>query len=173
MLRAMLKALLIAPLLACLAGCAGFDAHVVNENKSVDGFPYYEVAPFLFVYSDGKGGLKSEIKFLPDTTRMRSIRPYAVLSSNESTLVFSKGTLTQAKETVDETAVASAGISALSKFLVTALPALNAIVEQKTRKGVTAPPPYLFKIVVDGERIGLYGGPPTGDEILMPVPVGG
>src|SRR5262249_38165878 len=125
-----------------------------------------ESAPFLFVHSDGKSGLTGEIVFLPDTTRQRSIRPYATWASNDATLMFTNGVLTQAKEDVDQTQVAAAALDGLTKVLSTA--GLNAIEEKRAQKVLAAPPPYLFKIVVNGSTVTLKGGPPENITILLP-----
>ena len=42
----------------------------------------------MLVYPDGKGGLVSDLRYLPDTTRLRVIKPYAYLASNEITFTF-------------------------------------------------------------------------------------
>src|SRR5262249_22728653 len=106
-----------------VANCAGFDIKTIRlpaDEASARGFRYYESAPFLFVHSDGKSGLTGEIVFLPDTTRQRSIRPYATWASNDATLMFTNGVLTQAKEDVDQTQVAAAALDGLTKVLSTA-----------------------------------------------------
>lgn len=46
------------------------------KDEDARGIRYYEGAHFLIVYTDGKGGLKAGLKFLPDLTRKRSIDPY-------------------------------------------------------------------------------------------------
>jgi hypothetical protein len=69
----------------------------------------------LLVYTDGKGGLVSKVLYLPDSTKLRTIKPYSYGAVNNTTLKFDKGRLLQAKAVVDETAIPSATISALKK----------------------------------------------------------
>jgi hypothetical protein len=140
--------------LTALSGCAGLNVGPVNSplaDQSAKGFRYYETAPFLFIHTDGKGGLVGEIVMLPDTTRMMSIEPYAMLASNNTTLTFSNGTLTESNSQVDTTAVASAGLDALAKYL-------TLVVGADLPKA--APPPYLYKIYLRGGAVTLTGGPP-------------
>ena len=144
----MAKGMLLAALL--LGGCAGTIVQPIRYGDSAGapgiaddaagGIRYYETAPFLLVYSDGKGGLQSQILYLPDRTRMRSIDPYAYFASNEATLVFDHGILTQGKTVVDETLVPKAIVGVLEKAATAALAgALN-------EAGGDAPPdrPHLF-----------------------------
>ena len=159
--------LTILPLLVCvLGGCAGLTVTPIGEGKGENsetdarGFRYYQPAPFLLVYSDGKGGLVSQITFLPDTTKKMSVRPYAYLASNESTLQFDAGMLTQAAAVVDATIIPSAALDTLAKALgVAAKAALNA---PEATNETTVPVPYLFKIVITGNQIQLKGGPAGG-----------
>jgi hypothetical protein len=139
-----------------LAGCAGLDAG--PERKSGDnGIRYYQTAPFLFVRSDGKGGLTSEIVYLPDTTLTMSVRPYAYLASNDATLSFSNGTLNEAKMIGDETVVPTAIIDAVSKAAA-AFVGADQIGANASLNTVPVPVPYLFKIVVQKDRVVLIGG---------------
>jgi hypothetical protein len=165
MKRPILRLLRALPLLTAVlvSGCAGLDVTPVLSDKdeaSARGFRYYQPAPFLLVYSDGKGGLISQIKFLPDTSRKMSVQPYAYLSSNESTLQFDAGMLTQAAAVVDETVVPTAALDALAKALgAAAKAALNA---PTAPNEAAVPVPYLFKIVVVGDKVYLKGGPVNG-----------
>jgi|KBSSwiStaDraftv2_1062776.scaffolds.fasta_scaffold401712_2 hypothetical protein len=149
---------------AALAGCAGLDVTTLGADAAADraarGFRYYQSAPFLFVVSDGKGGVNASIRFLPDTTQKMSIRPYAFASSNEATLTFDGGVLTRAATEVDETAVASAALDALAKALAAAARASLAAAEFDADP--TAPVPYLFRIVQKDDAIELRGGPLQG-----------
>jgi hypothetical protein len=150
-------------LAGALSACAGIDVKPIRtqaDDKCARGFRYYQPAPFLLVYSDGKGGLISQIKFLPDTTEKMSVRPYAYFASNDGTLEFDAGMLKQASVAVDETIVPVAALDALAKALgAAAAAALNA--PQATNEA-TVPVPYLFKIVVKGDKIELNGGPKQG-----------
>jgi hypothetical protein len=142
----------------CTASCAGLDVVTVSgtsDDAKATGFRYYEPAPFLFIHSDGKGGLTSEIVWLPDTTQERSVRPYAVLASNDVKLTFANGVLSEASSNADTTAVVGSSLDTLAKFLGVALAAADEV------KGPpTAPPPYLYKIIISGNTVTLHGGPP-------------
>ena len=155
----------IAVLLAStLSACAGLNVTPIGTSAELDktahGFRYYQPAPFLFVHSDGKGGLTSQIKFLPDTTQKMSVQPYAYLASNESTLQFDAGMLTQAAAVVDETVVPAAALDSLAKVLSAAAKAAMNVPE--ATNDATVPVPYLFKIVIKGNVIELRGGPMNG-----------
>lgn len=131
----------------CLAGCAGMQAGPIADAATDDrdeGFRYYETSPFLLLYTDGKGGLKSELLFLPDTTKLRSIKPYAWGASNKTTLTFDNGRLVKATSEIDETVIPKAVISGLEKIATSAVKAANG-----TNEGI--PGPYLFRIIKDGQ----------------------
>jgi hypothetical protein len=136
-----------------LTGCAGLDVAPVSDDAKASGYRYYQQAPFLFVRSDGKGGLTSEIVFLPDTTHLMSAEPYAYLATNNTTLSFNNGSLTEASVVGDETAVPSAFVDALTKAAAAAIAAADI----PTGPQPTAPVPYLFKIIVHGDKIELRG----------------
>jgi hypothetical protein len=142
-----------------LSGCAGLSVGPVKDDNSARGYRYYQPAPFLFVRSDGKGGLSSEIIYLPDTTQKMQARPYAVLASNDATLSFSNGMLTAASITADETVVPVAFLDALTKVAGAAIAA-----DQPKSPQATAPVPYLFKIIVRTGSIELKGGPALGPD---------
>lgn len=154
---------------ACLllSGCAGtkvarvsnpaYNAPGKYSDAEANGIRYYESAPFLLVYSDGKGGLTSQLIFLPDLTQKRVIDPYSMLASNNSTLTFVNGVLTQGKTVVDETLFPKAVIGTLERA-ATALMAgtLNAAGAPPTPQ---LPPPQLFRIVLANGSARLVGGP--------------
>lgn len=129
-----------------LAGCAGIDARAPKATDLADdlGFRYYETSPFLLMYTDGKGGLISQVLYLPDATKLRTVRPYAYGAKNDSTLKFEKGRLVQAKAVVDEAIIPAAVVSALEKVATASIKAMNS-----NRNGI--PSPYLFRIVGDSE----------------------
>lgn len=143
-----------------VAGCAGLSAVDVgvpgsSEDKEARGFRFYQQAPFLFIRSDGKGGLESDIVWLPDTRRVISARPYAWFAKNETTLEFSEGSLTKATTVLDATSVPTAALAALAKVMTAA--AMNAV------PGIAEgqiPTPHLFRIVTDADGgVSLLGGP--------------
>jgi hypothetical protein len=129
-----------------------------DTDRKAQGFRYFEEAPFLFVHSDGKGGISSEIVWLPDTTKKMSIKPYALLATNKVSLSFTNGMLTESSTTVDETVIPEAVLSAIVAAGVRAA----GIASGETQ----LPLPYLFKITFNqnsGEAV-LSGGFPTTDK---------
>lgn len=153
------RARLVLLWIACsaLSGCAGMSAGVVRDDTNERGYRYYAPAPFLFVRSDGKGGLTSEIVYLPDTTQKLTVRPYAVLAANNATLSFTNGMLTEASVVGDETAVPIGFLDALTKAASAAIAA-----DLPAGSDAKAPVPYLYRIVVQGTTVKLTGGPATG-----------
>lgn len=147
-----------------LGACAGTQVRPIaatadgtNPDEEADGIRYYEPAPFLLVYSDGKGGLQSKIVILPDLTRKRSIDPFSYLAANNSMLTFQNGMLTQAKSVIDETVVPKAVVGALEK-VATGLLAGTLNDAGATPTG-QLPPPQLFRIVFTDTGAKLVGGP--------------
>lgn len=153
-------------LAVAIMGCAGLCVNTIGSDQKADkkaeGFRYYQPAPFLFIYSDGKGGLTSQIKYLPDTTQKMSAEPYAYLATIETTLQFDAGMLTQASAVADETAVPVAALDSLAKVLGTAAKAAIALNMPTEINEKTVPVPYLFKIIVKGNTVELNGGPTGG-----------
>lgn len=144
-----------------LSACAGSKYATLHGDGDADDFQgirYYESAPFVLVHSDGKGGLTAQFLWLPDTTRVRVVRPYAWLAKNNATYTFSNGVMTSAKNVVDETIVPAAVISAVKQVALARLPTADSGAGPSTR---TVPPPALFRIVSapDGRVLlrGSYG----------------
>ncbi len=149
-----MRSMVLAIAAICLAGCAGLemkDIKTDDDDKSAEGFRYYDTSPFLLVYTDGKGGLKSEVLHLEDQTKKRSIRPYAYGAKNETTLKFENGRMAGTKSVVDETAVPVAVTGALEKVAASLVKAANA-----GNDGI--PPPYLFRIAYVNQKWELRGG---------------
>jgi hypothetical protein len=157
-----------------LAGCAGTTVRPISyapgtavsvggrPDAEVNGLRYYEGAYFVIVYSDGKGGLTSDVKWLPDLTRKRAIDPYAWFAKNEATLTFQNGMLTEAKSVVDETAIPKAILSAAAKIAV-ASAADKAGGEDKT----VLPKPMLYKIQIADGKLTLIPGDNDGPDIVV------
>jgi hypothetical protein len=147
-----------------LSGCAGLDVQTIGMNSEKDqtakGYRYYQASPYLLVATDNKGGLNSQIIYLPDMMKKMSVRPYAYGASNESTLKFENGVLTQAAATVDETIIPKAVLDSLKDVLAAAAKAAAFNVVEATQ--TTAPAPSLYKIVVHGDQISLIGGQGVG-----------
>jgi len=127
------------------------------NDDDASGIRYYESAPFLLVYSDGKGGLVSQLVYLPDLTQKRVINPYAYLAANNSTLTFDKGVLTQGKVIADETVVPKALIGVLQQSAAASIGrSFNAAGGAPSPQ---LPPPQLFRIVLEKGQARLVGGP--------------
>lgn len=144
----------LASVVLALTGCAGLSTGSPDpkQNDTTDGFRYYETSPFLLITTDGKGGLESKVLYLPDTTKLRTIKPYSFAAKNQATLTFDKGTLVQAKAVVDETIVPTAIVGALEKVAIAAIKGGNGGAE-----GI--PSPFLFRIYSNGDGIwSLEGG---------------
>lgn len=140
-----------------------------EEDPRATGIRYYRSAPYLLVHSDGKGGLRSEIIWLPDQTAKMSATPSSFLAKLESTLVFDKGVLTNSTDTADATALPKAILSALEKAVPAILAMRSAEDGKPKEKECLVPAPFLYRIVVEGDKITLVGG--DGDvEIHAPLP---
>lgn len=156
------------------SGCAGVAVHSLGSDPDADkkaqGFRYWQTAPFLFVRSDGQGGLSGEIKWLPDTTQKMSARLFAVFASNESKLDFTSGMLTNATIKANEAEVVTASLTALGKVLVASAADAPARVPPDR-----VPVPHIYKIVIQGGKLSLTGGAAKGmdgntDAIILAVP---
>jgi hypothetical protein len=158
-------------LCALFFGCAGNTVKTLpyqadrtaakTADAKVDGIRYYEEAPFILVYSDSKGGLHTELLFLPDTTRTKVIDPYAWVANNKTVLTFNHGVLTTSSEVLDDTVVPKAIVEAAKTALIAA-----ADLPKADEANDEVPPPALYRLWVndDGsaELIGGYGTDPAG-----------
>lgn len=166
--------------LAACVGCSGMTVlpiHNDQEDLGATGFRYYESSPYILVYSDGTS-LKSNLIHLPDKTRKMSIKLFDFLSSNSMKLTFSNGVLTSSETDADSTAVPKAVIEAAKDVAVAAAKGLAAFSTVEPRDRLfAAPPPYLFKLIVDGKKTKLVAGRyVTGNgplEIIVNLPNGG
>lgn len=160
--------------LAMLMGCSGVTAvHIKTpeEDLRATGFRYYESSPYILVYSDGKV-LKSDLIYLPDRTRKMSVELFDFLSSNTAMLTFSNGVLTSAETEGDATVVPKAVIESAKQVAIAAAKraaALSMVKEEK--KPFAAPPPCLYKLVIDEKGARLIGGSPN-IKIKVNVPEG-
>lgn len=126
-----------------LSGCAGIDVVTIasaEADASATGLRYYDTSPFLLIYSDARGGLKSELLYLPDMAKKRAIKPYNYAAGNDTVLQFENGRLVQAKAAVNETLIPGAIVSSLETLAAARIRATPA-------PGNTIPAPYLFRIV--------------------------
>jgi hypothetical protein len=139
-------------LAALLCGCSATVTHQRATDAS-KGIRYYESAPFLLVYSDGKGGLNWQVRYLPDQTRLMSVSPNIKLSHAEMTLYFQNGMLASESAMGDSTEVPKAIIAAVQSV---APLLLLGVLEGPGKPGF--PAPHLYKIVVNGDNIEFIGG---------------
>lgn len=148
--------------LALLAGsgCATMIHRPLTEKDDTAdrGVRYYGLSPYLLAYSNGKGGVTTEVRYLPDPAKKMSVRPEATLADVGSTMHFENGALTSAADTGDATAVTKAALSAVEKIGVALLGANAA---KAAADDPVIPAPYIYRIVVKGEDIQLIGGDRT------------
>lgn len=144
------------------AACATVShRHIATEDDDLraTGIRYYGASPYLLVYSNGKGGIVTELKYLPDPAKKMSAEPKATLANVDATLSFSNGVLTSSVETGDATAVPTAILKAAEAIAPALLAALN---ETDTGKELIMPAPHIYKVIVNGNTVSFRGG--KGDE---------
>jgi hypothetical protein len=151
--------------LLLVAGCTATVTYQREASNSA-GIRYYESAPYVLVYSDGKGGLKWQILYLPDQSRVMTVTPEVRGGKTQMTLYFQNGVLGTSSTSGDSTTIPNAIIAAAQA----AVPfLLAAVAEGQKQPGF--PPPYLYKVVVNGDDVTFIGG--HGDTpIRVPVPKG-
>jgi hypothetical protein len=150
------------PMLAILSGCAANVTHQV-EAKGSDGIRYYLNAPYLIVYSDGKGGLQWQIRYMPDQTHVMSATPHVVGAHLEVNMQFQNGVLSNSTTQGDSTAIPRSIIAAVQNVAPMLLKALMA---GPGDRGF--PAPSVYKIVVSGDDVKFIGG--AGD-VSIQVPI--
>ncbi|WP_367874183.1 hypothetical protein [Luteolibacter sp. Populi] len=128
-----------------VAGCAGTTFHRVANDNSDKGIRYLEYSTYLLVTTDNNGGISSEMINIPDKTRMMSARPWAFMSSNDTTLSFKEGVLATSVSSMDTTKVAIA-VADLVKEVGAKMIGANDPGEAALPKG-TVPAPRLFKLM--------------------------
>ena len=110
----------------------------------------------VLVFSDGKGGIKWKIYYLPDQTKKRTVRVWTFLASANAGHKFANGVLTDANTSADSTALPKAVINALQGILSSAAAAGKLL--DAGSEGSVIPAPQLYKIVVSDDMITLCGG---------------
>jgi hypothetical protein len=160
-------------LIICLIsfGCATVNVKTLDKKEDCcdTGIRYYERAPFLLVYSDGKGGVVTKVHYLPDRNKLRSVHPFNFMASNKNTLNFKDGMLEDSTNIIDATAVPKAVIKAVETVASTVLKGMADFVA--TEKGhiskfvYVLPPPELYRIYIKGEEVELVGGAGKGPPI--------
>lgn len=149
---------------AYVSGCSGLSVNRVPKalDQCTDGFRYYEPAPYVLVYSDGKTGLTAKVLYLPDLTRKMAAKPYNFMSSNTTKLNFSHGVLTDSDQKGDGTAVPKAIIEAAKTVAIAAAKGAGVALNQPERAGgvpgFAVPAPYLYRIVITETDVTLQGG---------------
>jgi hypothetical protein len=159
----------VAALCVLLAGCSATVTHEVEKSDST-GIRYYRNAPYLLVYSDGRGGLSWQVIYMPDQSEIMTATPEVVGGATQMTLSFQNGVLSGSSVTGDTTAVPKAVISAI----LSALPLIAKSYAETQRLPYGFPAPYLFKIVVRHNTASFIGGEGTtsdGKAIDIQVPV--
>jgi hypothetical protein len=135
-----------------VTGCAKIIHKPVASADDNNGLRYYNSSPYVLLYSNGKGGIISQIIYLPDPHSKMTASPKSFLSSIQATLEFDKGVLKSAKNTVDATVIPSAIVSAMK----TAAPAFLAAMNEPAQARVV-PAPYLYKIIVRTDKVSFIG----------------
>jgi hypothetical protein len=143
--------------LAAATGCAAVVHKPLTDDSTDRGIRYYRSSPYLIAYSNGKGGVVTEIKYLPDPAKLMSVRPEATLADVGTTLEFDHGMLTTAKDTGDATALTKAVLEAAGKIGM-ALIAGNVAEGGADPTKPTIPAPYIYRIVVTSTGVTLVGG---------------
>ena len=157
-----------------LCACAGVDVKPIRtdeDDRCAYGFRYYEIAPFILVYSDGSEKLVSKLIHLPDLTRKMSIRPYQCLSGNTTELTFNEGVLTSAVQEGDGTKIPSAIIEAAKTAAVSAA-ALRKVTPDSvdSPESFEIPLPQLFRLHVDGVQTHLEAAGYENISVFVDVP---
>ena len=128
------------------AGCASIDSSEDTDGTRT-GIRYYNSAPFILAYSDGKGGVTSEIVYLPDTTRVMSLDATAFFAQNKSVMSFERSVLTTSKTSANAAEVPKAIIEAAKSIAVAQQVGSGNVPDVNTRNLILAP--YLFRIHYD------------------------
>ncbi len=129
-----------------------------EDDVGANGIRYYGSSLYLLLYSDGKGGIVTELHEYPDQTKLMEAKPKYIAASSNMTLECSNGMLTKTVETGDGTAVPVAVLKAIETVADKTLSALSEAGDTKERHSL--PPPYLYKIVADQDGVQFLGGQP-------------
>lgn len=149
-----------------IVGCSATVTHQMATDGTGTGIRYYDSAPFLIIYSDGMGGLKWQIRYLPDQTRIMTATPTVIGGHTEMTLYFQNGMLGSVSTLGDTTEVPKALIGAVQ----TALPFLIGVAEGPKPPGF--PAPYIYKLIVNNDKI-TFIGKQGNTRIEVPLNTGG
>jgi hypothetical protein len=148
-----------------ISGCSATVIHKISANDETEtGIRYYDSAPYLLVYSDGKNGLNWQIIYLPDQTHVMSANPQIIGGRTEMTLSFNSGVLTTASTVGDTTALPKALIAAVQ----TALPFLAETLKGPAPRAPGFPAPSLYRLVVS-DGVLLFKGQQGDTKIQVPI----
>ena len=146
-------------------GCSARIVHEAIDEKADAtnvGIRYYESSPYLIVYSNGKGGIVTQLEYLPDPGKKMSATPQSNNASLKTTLTFENGVLTKADADGEAASVPKAIVSAIKTAAPKFTGALNVPTDEEIQKDeekpYTVPAPYIYKIVVDGSTVMFKGG---------------
>jgi hypothetical protein len=154
--------IVVVTLCAFTIGCSATVTHQ-PEGSNATGIRYYQNAPYLLIYSDGKGGLRWQILYLPDQSRIMTATPVVLGGHTEMTLYFQNGVLSSSSTLGDTTELPKAAIAAIQSAIAVLS---KGIFEGPKVNGF--PPPYLYKVIVNGDAITFLGG--KGDSSIQ-VPI--
>jgi len=139
-----------------MAGCSATVKHqIVAEDANEKGVRYYDSAPYLIVYSDGMGGLKWQIRYLPDQSRLMAANPIIDGARTEMTLYFQNGVLSSASTIGDTTELPKALIGAVQSALPFLVDAKVAALDGTKPLGF--PAPYLYKLIIRNNTVEFLG----------------
>jgi hypothetical protein len=140
------------------------NALIRAHNQAIDaklcGLRYYRPAPYLLVYSTGKGTVSWEIHYLPEPATLATAKPYNFLASLSAKLEFTeKGTLSSITEEADSTAVPKAILEAIKTAAEIAAKGVAALVKEgRKEQDHLFPPPQLYKVIVENGVVSFQGG---------------
>lgn len=149
--------------LLCVGLALALPACATSEHRSIvsqeddakdTGVRYYRSAPYLIVYSNGKGGINASIRYLPDVTQKMSVKPQAFLAKLDTTMDFTNGSLVASKDVADSTGFPKAIVEAVKEVAPLLLQALN----NADKNEFTVPAPHIYKIVFTGNTVQFVGG---------------
>lgn len=137
-----------------LCSCSFVSYKKVDATDDSEGFRYYHSSPYFLVYSNGKGGIVTQIIYIADPYKKVSARPRMFLSNMQTSMEFDKGVYKSSKNTYDASVVPSA----ILKAVQTIAPALLAALNDPVKDSRSIPAPYLYKIVINGTTVEFIGG---------------
>lgn len=129
----------------------------LSADKLNEGIRYLDNSPYLLIYSGGDGKIVSQIIYLPDPYKLRSVKPYNNMASITADLEFDpiKG-MKKHDEKVDATTTVKPFFSALKAAVPKLIdPTLN---DPNKRISIDYQAPYLYKIVATKQGWMFIGG---------------